>query len=86
MFWVSVLINIIVQLVFHPTISGGNNSVSFASAIAGRAFAFLLLPFLALGIMNLITYFTKKPIKHKTPVLWLSWLDFFVVSTLSYLS
>jgi hypothetical protein len=50
----------------------------------GRAVAFLLLPFLALGVMNTITYFTKKPLRYKTHMLWIAWFIFFVISTLSY--
>ncbi len=85
MFWLSIVINCIIQYLFHPTVIGGNDFLSFASAIVGRATAFLLLPFFALGIMNLIAYFAQKPISYKVPILWTFWLIFFVVSTLSYL-
>jgi len=84
MFWLSIVINIIIQLVLHPAIPGSNDFVSYASAIVGRAVAFLLLPFLALGVMNTITYFTKKPLRYKTHMLWIAWFIFFVISTLSY--
>jgi hypothetical protein len=85
MFWLSVVINIIIQIIFHPFIAGGNDAVSLVSALAGRAIAFLLLPLIALGIMRLIRAFTKRAIKQKTPILWFAWAVFFVVSTLSYL-
>jgi hypothetical protein len=86
MFWLSVVINVVVQLTFHPVMVGGNNPVSLASAIAGRSFALLLLPFIALGIINAIAFFTKKSIRYKIPILWVAWLIFFTISTLSYLA
>ena len=85
MFWLSVAINIIIQIVFHPFVAGGNDAVSLASALIGRAVAFLLLPFIALGITRLITYFTKRPVGQETIILWVAWAIFFVVSTLSCL-
>jgi hypothetical protein len=84
MFWLAVAINIIIQVVFNPFGAGGSNPISLASALTGRAVAFLLLPFMALIMMRLITYFTKRPIKKETAVLWFFWTIFFVVSTLSY--
>lgn len=84
MFWLSIVANVIIQVVLHPLVAGGNNFVSLASAIVGRAIAFLLLPLLVLGILNAITYFIKKPIRYKAVALWISWIFFFVTSTLSY--
>jgi hypothetical protein len=81
MFWLAIVINIVVQLIFHPAIVGGDDFLSFASAITGRSVAFLLLPFIVLGITNAITSFTKKPIKYKISILWAAWLIFFIVST-----
>ena len=85
MFWLSVAINIIIQVVFHPFVAGGTDAISLASALVGRAVAFLLLPFFALGIIRLITYFTKRLIKQEIAILWIAWSVFFVISTLSYL-
>jgi hypothetical protein len=85
MFWLSIAINIIIQIVFHPFVAGGNDAVSLASALIGRAVAFLLLPFITLGITRLATYFTKRPIRQETIILWIAWTIFFIVSTLSYL-
>ena len=84
-FWLSIAINIIIQVVFHPFVAGGTDAISLASALVGRAVAFLLLPFFALGITRLITYFTKRPIKQETTILWFAWAIFFVISTRSYL-
>jgi hypothetical protein len=85
MFWLAIVINIVVQLVFHPAIVGGNDFLSLASAITGRSVAFLLLPFIVLGITNAITSFTNKPIKYKISILWAAWLIFFIVSNWGYL-
>lgn len=85
MFWLSIAINILIQVVFHPFVAGGIDAVSLASALIGRAIAFLLLPFFALGITRMITYFTKCLIRQETIILWVAWAIFFVVSTLSYL-
>ncbi len=85
MFWLSMVINIAIQYALHPAIVGGNNFISLASALTGRAVAFLLLPLMALGVMKLITYFTKRPVKQQNVVMWSAWSVFFVVSTLSYL-
>ncbi len=76
MFWLSVAINITIQFIFHPFAAGGNDFTSLASAILGRAIAFLLLPLIALGIMRMITYFTKRSIKRKATILWLAWTVF----------
>ena len=43
MFWLSLAINVVIQAVFHPFVAGGNDTVSLASALVGRAIAFLLL-------------------------------------------
>lgn len=85
MFWLSVAINIVIQVVIHPFVSGGNDAISLVSALVGRAVAFLLLPLISLGIMRLITYSTKHPIRQETVVLWFAWTVFFIISTLSYL-
>lgn len=71
MFWLSVAISIIIQIVFHPFIAGGN-AVPLASALIGRSVAFLLLPLIALGIIRLVTYFTKRSIKQQTIILWIA--------------
>lgn len=85
MFWLAVAINVVIQVIFHPFIAGGNNVVPLASAITGRAVAFLLLPLIALGITRLITRYTKRPVKKEKNILWIAWTIFFVVSTSSYL-
>ena len=59
--------------------------MSLASAIVGRAVAFLLLPLVALGVVKLITYFTKRAIRRNAIIMWTAWVIFFVISTLSYL-
>ena len=76
MFWLSVAVNIIIQVVFHPFVSGGNNAISLVSALVGRAVAFLLLPLISLGIVRLITCFTKHSIRQETVILWSAWTVF----------
>lgn len=84
MFCLSVVINIILQIMFHPSVAGGADSISLASAIIGRAIAFLILPLVVLGILTVIVHFTKKPIRYKVYILWAFWLIFFAVSTWGY--